>query len=121
MKTFLLSCGLLILTVWFLFVLLDNGAVEANLGIFVAPVNALCGLALCRLAFRQRLQWVGILGLVMLAIWPFFTLALAVQVKGIFRQLMVGGLAATYALSGLWCFYNVFRKEWKALRHSHNH
>ena len=118
MKTFIVACGVLTLTVLFLVLALDAGAREADLGLFLAPVNSLCGLSLCIFAFRRRLIWVGALGLSMMAIWPFFSLALALQDGGILRQLAIGTIAAAYALFALSCFYSIKKSEWGSLRNT---
>lgn len=115
MKVFVAACAVLALTVSFMFFTLDAGANEADLCLFLAPVNSLCGLALCILAFKRRLKWVGILGLSMMVIWPFFTLALAVEDRGVVRQSAAGAIATAYAILGILCFCLVKWREWGSL------
>ena len=114
-KVVMPSCAVIVLTLFFLFLALDAGAREADLLLFIAPVNSLCGVALCTLAFRRTLMWTGILGLAMMAIGPFFTLGLMTEERGLIRQLIVGAITARYTLLAAYCMYRVMQQERGAL------
>ncbi|MES2983546.1 MAG: hypothetical protein V4727_14630 [Verrucomicrobiota bacterium] len=111
MKPYIPAIGVFAITVLYLTLALDAGAGEANIGLFFAPFNSLCGIALCILAFRRHLIWSGILGLLMMAIWPFFTVILLIISEGVLRQLAVGTIVTAYAVIGATCFYRIKQDE----------